>query len=113
VMVSKFGGLTTFEALACKLPIIGDALTHPMPQEERTASMIERTGAGVIVRNARDVVPLVGRLATDEVRYQGLRQAATAVGVPDATERIVRELERIMPAREATGPRPQPAEVAS
>jgi processive 1,2-diacylglycerol beta-glucosyltransferase len=113
VMVSKFGGLTTFEALACKLPIIGDALTHPMPQEERTASMIERAGAGVIVKSARDVVPLVGRLATDEVRYRGLREAAAAVGVPDATERIVRELQRIMPVRDIGAPRPRPVEAAS
>ena len=33
VMVSKLGGLTTFEALACRLPIIADATTPPRPQE--------------------------------------------------------------------------------
>ena len=33
VMVSKLGGLTTFEALACRVPIIADATTPPMPQE--------------------------------------------------------------------------------
>jgi UDP-N-acetylglucosamine:LPS N-acetylglucosamine transferase len=27
VMISKLGGLTTFEALACRLPIIADATT--------------------------------------------------------------------------------------
>ncbi|MER3631205.1 MAG: hypothetical protein C4325_02730, partial [Blastocatellia bacterium] len=32
VMISKLGGLTTFEALACRLPIIADATTPPMPQ---------------------------------------------------------------------------------
>ena len=36
VMVSKLGGLTTFEALACRLPIIADATTPPMPQEAGT-----------------------------------------------------------------------------
>src|SRR6185436_2283737 len=30
VMISKLGGLTTFEALACRLPIIADAITPPM-----------------------------------------------------------------------------------
>ncbi|HMB26909.1 MAG TPA: glycosyltransferase, partial [Blastocatellia bacterium] len=37
VMVSKLGGLTTFEALASRLPIIADATTAPMPQESQTA----------------------------------------------------------------------------
>jgi hypothetical protein len=36
VMISKLGGLTTFEALACRLPIIADATTPPMPQEAGT-----------------------------------------------------------------------------
>src|SRR5262245_19260089 len=33
VMVSKLGGLTTFEAMATRLPIIADTTTPPMPQE--------------------------------------------------------------------------------
>ncbi|HYJ92573.1 MAG TPA: hypothetical protein VEV84_14785, partial [Pyrinomonadaceae bacterium] len=33
IMVSKLGGLTTFEAFACRLPIIADGITPPMPQE--------------------------------------------------------------------------------
>src|SRR5215813_11523070 len=37
VMVSKLGGLTTFEALATQLPIIADTTTPPMPQEYQTA----------------------------------------------------------------------------
>ena len=36
VMVSKLGGLTTFEALACRLPIIADVTTPPMPSSVRT-----------------------------------------------------------------------------
>ena len=37
VMVSKLGGLTTFEALACRVPIIADTTTPPMPQESGAA----------------------------------------------------------------------------
>ena len=33
----KLGGLTTFEALACRVPIIADVITDPMPQEAGTA----------------------------------------------------------------------------
>jgi len=40
VMISKLGGLTTFEALACRLPIIADAITTPMPQEIGTANLV-------------------------------------------------------------------------
>src|ERR1043166_6891775 len=38
VMISKLGGLTTFEALSCRLPIIADVITQPMPQEAATRS---------------------------------------------------------------------------
>lgn len=100
VMVSKLGGLTTFEALACRLPIIGDAVTEPMPQEARTASLLERTGAGLMIRRVSDVVPAVASIATDEARYSALREAAGSLGVPDATQRIVRELERLLAARD-------------
>ncbi len=44
VMISKLGGLTTFEALACRLPIIGDATTPPMPQEAGTLDLIRSAG---------------------------------------------------------------------
>src|SRR5262249_17823001 len=47
VMVSKLGGLTTFEALTCRLPIIMDHITEPMPQEAGTSNLIERHHAGV------------------------------------------------------------------
>ena len=43
VMVSKLGGLTTFEALACRLPIIADATTPPMPQEAGTVKLDRAT----------------------------------------------------------------------
>lgn len=98
VMVSKLGGLTTFEALACRLPIIGDAVTPPMPQEERTAQMLERKGAAVMITSARDVVPAIERLVRDESAYQGLRAAAGSLGIPDATKRIISEIERLVPA---------------
>src|SRR5262252_1130988 len=49
VMISKLGGLTTFEALACRLPIIADVITDPMPQEAGTAKLIAQRGAGVML----------------------------------------------------------------
>lgn len=98
LMVSKLGGLTTFEALACRLPIIGDAVTRPMPQEERTAQMLERKGAAVMVKSVRDLVPSIERLVRDESAYLGLRDAAGTLGIPDATKRIITEIERLVPS---------------
>src|ERR687884_206373 len=62
VMISKLGGLTTFEAFACRVPIIADATTPPMPQESGAATMIARRGAGVLLKRAADIVPTVRRM---------------------------------------------------
>jgi processive 1,2-diacylglycerol beta-glucosyltransferase len=97
VMVSKLGGLTTFEALACKLPILGDAVTRPMPQEERTGLMLEQAGAAVMIRHVGELVPAINRLAVDPGAYRALRESAASLGVPDATKRIVTEIERLLP----------------
>ncbi|HEX9959660.1 MAG TPA: glycosyltransferase, partial [Pyrinomonadaceae bacterium] len=52
VMISKLGGLTTFEALACHLPIIADATTPPMPQEAGTVNLLAKRGAGILLEKA-------------------------------------------------------------
>jgi UDP-N-acetylglucosamine:LPS N-acetylglucosamine transferase len=78
VMISKLGGLTTFEALACRVPIIADLITEPMPQEAGTANLIEERGAGIMLKRSADVVPVVRRMMEDQLHYSRLR-AATAV----------------------------------
>lgn len=95
VMISKLGGLTTFEALACNLPILGDAITRPMPQEERTGQMLERSGAAMMITRPGDLVPAVLKLASDRSAYQSLRESAARLGVPDATKRIVAEIDSL------------------
>src|SRR3982751_2056261 len=69
VMVSKLGGLTTFEALACRLPIIADATTPPMPQESGAAKLLVKRGAGVLLKRASDIVPVVRRMVEDSRYY--------------------------------------------
>src|SRR5947207_2129562 len=59
VMISKLGGLTTFEALSCRLPIIADVTTEPMPQEASTVNLVVNSGAAVMLQRASDVVPVV------------------------------------------------------
>jgi UDP-N-acetylglucosamine:LPS N-acetylglucosamine transferase len=105
VMVSKLGGLTTFEALALRLPIIADTTTPPMPQESQTARLLARHKAGVMLERARDVVPVIRRLIHDPAEHAAMRLAAARIAVPDATKRIVNEL---MQTIEPPAPAPQP-----
>ncbi|MCS7079903.1 MAG: hypothetical protein NZ585_07610 [Chloracidobacterium sp.] len=98
VMVSKLGGLTTFEALATRLPIIADAVTPPMPQEAGTGVLLEEHNAGLLLRRAEDIVPILRHLLSTPMRLKAMREAAAALGVPDATQRIVNEISALVPA---------------
>jgi UDP-N-acetylglucosamine:LPS N-acetylglucosamine transferase len=98
VMISKLGGLTTFEALACRLPIIADATRPPMPQESGTVSLVARRGAGILLERATDIVPTVRRLATDSKLYAQMRAATAGLAVPQSTRRIVEEIAALIPA---------------
>ena len=92
VMISKLGGLTTFEAFACRVPIIADVITEPMPQEAGAASLIETRGAGVLLKKSTDVVPVVRRMLEDEVHYSKMRAATAGLAAPNSTRQIVEEI---------------------
>ncbi|HZI88089.1 MAG TPA: glycosyltransferase [Pyrinomonadaceae bacterium] len=92
VMISKLGGLTTFEALSCGLPIIGDATTPLMPQEISTAKRITLCEAGILLKHVTEVVPVVRALAESASRRNDMRAAAAALVIPDAAERVVEEV---------------------
>ena len=100
VMISKLGGLTTFEALACRLPIIADVITEPMPQEAGTANMIAQRGAGVMLKRSCDIVPIVRRMVEDELHYSRLRAATVGLAIPNATRHIVEEIAALIPQPE-------------
>ncbi|HEX8651386.1 MAG TPA: glycosyltransferase [Pyrinomonadaceae bacterium] len=98
VMISKLGGLTTFEALACSLPIIADATTPPMPQEAGAANLIARRGAGVLLERATDIVPVIRRMMEDSKHYAAMRAATVALAIPNSTKHIVEEIAALIPA---------------
>lgn len=62
LMVTKAGGLTTFEAVARRLPMAIDQLTEPMPQEAGTAAMLIETGLAHPINTPYDVVAIVEAL---------------------------------------------------
>jgi UDP-N-acetylglucosamine:LPS N-acetylglucosamine transferase len=98
VMISKLGGLTTFEALACRLPIIADTTTPPMPQEAGTVKLLAQNGAGILLKKPTDIVSVVQSLIGDSVRYSDMKAATAGMSMPDSTESIVREILTLLPA---------------
>ncbi|MBK9152781.1 MAG: hypothetical protein IPM25_00855 [Chloracidobacterium sp.] len=101
VMISKLGGLTTFEALACRVPIIMDATTPPMPQEAGTVSLLKRRGAGILLDRTHDIVPTVRSLLGDSNRYLELKAATAGFAMPGSRDMIVREIAALLPAAAA------------
>src|SRR6267142_5316360 len=113
VMISKLGGLTTFEAFACRLPIIADGITTPMPQEAGTANLLVRRGAGVLLQRASDVVPVIRRMVEDTAHYSAMRAATIGLAIPNATRQIVEEITALIPASTETPDQVALAEVVS
>lgn len=99
VMVSKLGGLTTFEALACRLPIIADATTPPMPQEVGTVNLISKCGAGILLQKTSDIVPTIQDLLNDSAKYAQMKTAASGLAIPNSTEFIIKEIAALLPVR--------------
>ena len=97
VMVSKLGGLTTFEAFACRVPIIADTITKPMPQEAGAARLIEKRGAGVLLNRAADIGPVVRRMLEDSRHYAAMRAATLGLAIPNSTRQIVEEITSLIP----------------
>lgn len=92
VMISKLGGLTTYEAFTCRVPIIADTTTDPMPQEAGAANLIALRGAGVLLNRASDIVPVVRRMLEDTKHYASMRAATLGLAIPNATRQIVEEI---------------------
>jgi UDP-N-acetylglucosamine:LPS N-acetylglucosamine transferase len=97
VMISKLGGLTTFEAMACRLPVIADATTRPMPQEAGTARLIEERGAGIMLERSVDIVPIISDLLGDSAKYTQMKAATRGMTMPNSTEYIIREINALLP----------------
>ncbi|MBY0404826.1 MAG: hypothetical protein K2X66_13075, partial [Cyanobacteria bacterium] len=92
VMVSKLGGLTTFEALATQLPIIADVITRPMPQEEQTGLFVEKTGTGILLDRPDKIISVIQSLLDSPERFDAMRQAAGIHGKPGAIDEIAENI---------------------
>ena len=59
LMVTKAGGLTTYQALARRLPLVFDNTIEPMPMEEPTMRMLVKCGMAKKIDKPTDIVKIV------------------------------------------------------
>lgn len=90
VAVTKPGGLTVAEALACGLPLV---IVNPIPgQETRNSDFVLERGAGIKVNSTRMLGRRVSELLGDAPRRLALRAAARVIGRPNAAAEIAADV---------------------
>ena len=88
MILSKPGGMTTAEALARGLPMM---ILDPIGgQEERNADVLLEVGAAVKCTEVTLVAHKLRRLLDDPARLERMRDAARALGRPNAASEIAR-----------------------
>jgi processive 1,2-diacylglycerol beta-glucosyltransferase len=88
MILSKPGGMTTAEALARGLPMM---ILDPIGgQEERNADVLLEAGAAVKCTEVTLVAHKLRRLLDDPARLARMREAARALGRPNAAAEIAR-----------------------
>jgi len=88
MILSKPGGMTTAEALARGLPMM---ILDPIGgQEERNADVLLEAGAAVKCTEVTLVAHKLRRLLDDPERLARMRQAARALGRPNAAAEVAR-----------------------
>jgi len=90
LLVTKPGGVTCAEALACQLPMI---LTEPIPgHEERNSEFLLEGGAAVRLYDPLDSAHTVRTLLEHRPRIRRMRRRAALLARPAAAESIARDL---------------------
>ena len=82
LMVSKPGGATLNEGLACGLPMLA---IDPLPgNEQRTCQWIEKWGSGIWIKSPAALAPTIERLLDRPEELEALRTRAQALARPRA-----------------------------
>ena len=90
LMVTKAGGITVSEALACGLPLL---LHRPLPgHEEWNVRYVTEGGAGVLSSGARELAEHLRGLLGAPDRLRAMSERARALGQPDAARRAAEAL---------------------
>jgi processive 1,2-diacylglycerol beta-glucosyltransferase len=98
LLVTKPGGLTVSEALACGLPM---AVINPIPgQEERNADFLLENGAAVKASSAAALTGKIEDALSDEKRLREMRGRAKKLGHPRAAFAVARQALELARGRE-------------
>ena len=92
LMVTKAGGLTTFEALERRLPMALDVITKPMPQEMGTVKILIDSGFAVPIKKPSDIIAVVEKLCSRAEHHDTLPEPNSEVAIKGAVYGIAREI---------------------
>jgi UDP-N-acetylglucosamine:LPS N-acetylglucosamine transferase len=90
LMVTKAGGLTTFEAIARRLPMAIDLITEPMPQEAGNVKIIVEQGLASAVYKPHDIVDIVENMQPAKDRNSVVLPTAYSLDQTDAIYSMAR-----------------------
>jgi processive 1,2-diacylglycerol beta-glucosyltransferase len=83
LMVTKAGGLTTYQAIARRLPLVYDVITEPMPQERGTIDMLVEQKLAYPVYEPHDIIKIVEGFQPDPNREQSRLPSAYEFDLTD------------------------------
>lgn len=86
LVITKPGGMTTTESLACGLPMI---IINPIPgQEEENADFLENNGVGIWLKKNDDISMVLKNLLTNPNKLKDMKKNTLRLGHPDSTKNI-------------------------
>lgn len=86
VVVTKPGGMTTTESLACGLPMI---IINPIPgQEEENAEFLEKKKVGIWIKKNDDITKVLRNLFANSNQLNEMKNNALLIGHPNSTKNI-------------------------
>ena len=90
LLITKAGAVTVTEALTLRLPML---IYRPIPgQEEGNTAYLLEHGAALAPRTPAMLHEMLEQLLADPVRLQRMRQTASTLARPGATEQVVAQL---------------------
>ena len=86
LVITKPGGLTSSESLACGLPMI---VINPIPgQEEENALFLEKSGVAVWLKSSDDPTQVLSSILNDESTLKNMHENAIRIAKKDSTKMI-------------------------
>ena len=90
LVITKPGGLTTTESLASGLPLI---IIDPLPgQEEENADFIEKSGAGIWIKENDDIQNILFDVLGNTYKLQDMKIRARLIAKKNSTKDICEKL---------------------